>query len=140
MLTQLYTTEEDPALCSIIWGTNFSATQSVVGNENDSNAITAASTSHNAAAAAAAAAIGGINEGVSGGGGVGNTGGVIGEGGGYRSDVNAAVAAGAVGVIGDNLRDDLYITNEVSVMAEMYYMGNKVLLYITYLCVQQCLL
>ncbi|KAI8126825.1 hypothetical protein FF38_03110 [Lucilia cuprina] len=110
MLTQLYTTEEDPALCSIIWGTNFSATPGV--NENDSSsAITAASTSHNAAAAAAA--VGGINDSVGGAGGVGvSSGGVIGEGGGYRSDVNAAVAAGAVGVIGDNLRDDLYITNE----------------------------
>lgn len=112
MLTTLYTTEEDPALCSIIWGTNFSVTP--VQSENDSNAITSASTSHNA--------VGGINEGGGGGGvgGGGGNGGVIGEGGGYRSEVNAAIAAGAVAVIGDNLRDDLYISNEVSVIAEMY--------------------
>lgn len=115
MLTQLYTIEENPALCSIIWGGNFSATPIV--NENDSSAITAASTSQNVAA------LSGINGVESGGGGVSaaggsgagsGTGGIIVADGGYRNDVNAAVAAGAVGVIGDNLRDDLYITNEVS--------------------------
>ncbi|TMW52154.1 hypothetical protein DOY81_002789 [Sarcophaga bullata] len=106
MLTQLYTTEEDPALCSIIWGTNFSATPVVSENESN-NAITAASTAAQNAAIASNSNdsndIGIVN---------GGSGGVIGEGGGYRSEVNAAVAAGAIGVIGDNLRDDLYIRNE----------------------------
>lgn len=107
MLTQLYTTEEDPALCSIIWGGNFTVTPVV--HENDSQAITAASTSHNiissgasetfvdnrVSAAAAATAAG--------------------------SFINGATAVGNIVTnnagsisVGDNLRDDLYITNEVS--------------------------
>lgn len=110
MLTQLYTTEEDPALCSVIWGKNFTSTSVV--SENERNAITAASTAQNAA-------IGSNSDGNTA---IGNdnSGGVIGEGGGYRSEVNAAVAAGAIGVIGDNLRDDLYIRNEVSDLTEKH--------------------
>lgn len=106
MLTQLYTTEEDPALCSIIWGSNFTITPVI--QDNDSQAITAASTSHHVIAVASDASGSGDNGGL-------NV--IAGGGAGGAAAVGSVVtnnAAGSLGV-GDNLRDDLYITNEVSI-------------------------
>uniref|UniRef100_A0A1A9X5I9 G-protein coupled receptors family 1 profile domain-containing protein n=1 Tax=Glossina brevipalpis TaxID=37001 RepID=A0A1A9X5I9_9MUSC len=84
MLTRLYTTEEDPALCSIIWGTNFTATPAADENDSNVGGITAASTSLNGASA-----------------------GYISSG---RNSAAAAIVASVT--VGDNLRDDFYISNE----------------------------
>ncbi|KAL9880021.1 putative G-protein coupled receptor B0563.6 isoform 2-T2 [Glossina fuscipes fuscipes] len=84
MLTRLYTTEEDPALCSIIWGTNFTATPAADENDSNVGGITAASISLNGASA-----------------------GYVSSG---RNSAASAVVASVT--VGDNLRDDFYISNE----------------------------
>lgn len=87
MLTRLYTTEEDPALCSIIWGTNFTATPAADENDSNVGGITAASISLNGASA-----------------------GYVSSG---RNSAASAIVASVT--VGDNLRDDFYISNEVSI-------------------------
>lgn len=105
MITRLYNTEEDPALCSLIWGRNLSASNANEQIDEDGETTIVGSvagatptlySAHNSFGAGGALGVGGSSSGSA------------------ESDiVIGSAAVNAAG--GSSLRDDFFIANEVSI-------------------------